>query len=248
VQHEAVLLQACLNGGCDRETHPRCPVTPSDLSADAIAAVAAGAELVHVHPRDREGNETLDPEEVSHIVQTLRETVDAFIGVTTGAWIVPDVAERLRAIAEWRVLPDFASVNFHEEGAAAVASALLDRNVGVEAGLWNAEAAEALVVSGLAERCARVLIEPTEPTTEEALATVAAIEQVLDAGAPDVPRLLHGKDATAWDLVAEAGKRGYDTRIGLEDTIRMLDGKMAGGNADLVRAALSHYRDAELSV
>jgi uncharacterized protein (DUF849 family) len=34
----------------------------------------------------------------------------------------------------------------------------------------------------------------------------------------------------------------------MEDTIRMPDGKMAPGNADMVRAALSHYREAELSV
>jgi uncharacterized protein (DUF849 family) len=243
-----VLLQACLNGGCHRETHPRCPVTPTEVSADAIAAIAAGAEVVHVHPRDRDGNETLGADDVAQTITTLRETVDVPIGVTTGAWIIGDVAERLQAIAEWRALPDFASVNFHEEGAAAVASALLDRNVGVEVGVINAGAAETLVASGLAERCVRVLIEPVEPTTDEALATVDAIERVLDAGAPDVPRLLHGREATAWDLVAEAGRRGYDTRIGMEDTIRMPDGKIAPGNGDLVRAALAHYREAELSV
>jgi uncharacterized protein (DUF849 family) len=243
-----VLLQACLNGGCHRETHPRCPITPTEVSADAIAAIAAGAEVVHVHPRDRDGNETLGADDVAQTITTLRETVDVPIGVTTGAWIIGDVAERLQAIAEWRALPDFASVNFHEEGAAAVASALLDRNVGVEVGVINAGAAEALVASGLAERCVRVLIEPVEPTTDEALATVDAIERVLDAGAPDVPRLLHGREATAWDLVAEAGRRGYDTRIGMEDTIRMPDGKIAPGNGDLVRAALAHYREAELSV
>ena len=243
-----MLLQACLNGGCDRETHPRCPITPTEVSADAIAAIAAGAEVVHVHPRDRDGNETLGADDVAQTITTLRETVDVPIGVTTGAWIIGDVAERLQAIAEWRALPDFASVNFHEEGAAAVASALLDRNVGVEVGVINAGAAEALVASGLAERCVRVLIEPVEPTTDEALATVDAIERVLDAGAPDVPRLLHGREATAWDLVAEAGRRGYDTRIGMEDTIRMPDGKIAPGNGDLVRAALAHYREAELSV
>ena len=241
-----MLLQACLNGACDREAHPRCPITPSDISADAIAAIAAGAELVHVHPRDRDGAETLDAEEVGHTIAALRETTDVFIGVSTGAWIIPDPAERLRAIEAWRALPDFASVNFHEEGAVELATTLLGREIGVEAGIWTAEAAQVLVDSGLAERCVRILIEPTEPVTEEAIATVDAIEAVLEGVAPEVPRLLHGHNATTWDLVAEAARREYDTRIGLEDTVRLPDGKLTPGNADLVRAALAYYREVEI--
>lgn len=241
-----MLLQACLNGACDREAHPRCPITPSDVSADAIATVAAGAECVHVHPRDRDGAQTLDAEDVGNTITALRETTDVFIGVSTGAWIVADPAERLRAIEAWRALPDFASVNFHEEGAVELATALLGREIGVEAGIWTAESAQVLVASGLAERCVRILIEPTEPVTDEAIATVDAIEAVLDGVAPEVPRLLHGRNSTAWDLVAEAARRGYDTRIGLEDTARLPDGKLTPGNADLVRAALAHYREVEL--
>ena len=241
-----MLLQACLNGACDREAHPRCPITPSDLSADAIAALAAGAESVHVHPRDRDGAETLDAEDVGHTLTALRETTDVFIGVSTGAWIIPDPSERLRAIEAWRTLPDFASVNFHEDGAVELATTLLGREIGVEAGIWTPEAAQALVASGLAERCVRILIEPMDHVTEEAIATVDAIEAVLDGVAPEVPRLLHGRNATAWDLVAEAARRGCDTRIGLEDTARMPDGKLTPGNADLVRAALAHYREVEL--
>jgi uncharacterized protein (DUF849 family) len=82
-----VLLQACINGGCDRESHPRCPITPSEVAADAIAAVAAGAEEIHVHARDADGLESLDPEAVASTVAALRETTDVFIGVSTGAWI-----------------------------------------------------------------------------------------------------------------------------------------------------------------
>jgi uncharacterized protein (DUF849 family) len=243
-----VLLQACLNGGRHRDDHPRCPLTPSDLAADAIAAVAAGAEVIHVHPRDSDGDESLDAEHVGATVQALREVADSFVGVSTGAWIVKEPSERLRAVDAWRILPDVASVNFHEDGAVELAEALLAREVGVEAGVWNAEAARVLVESTLAERCLRILIEPMETTAAEAVATVDAIEDVLAGVAPDVPRLLHGHGPTTWDLLAEAARRGYDARIGLEDTTRLPDGKIAAGNADLVRAALTHYRSAELAV
>ena len=92
----------------------------------------------------------------------------------------------------------------------------------------------------------RILLEPRDVELDDAIATVDAIEQRLDGVAPDVPRLLHGYRDTAWDLLAEAARRGYDARIGLEDTIRMPDGSRAHDNADLVRAALAHYRTAEL--
>ncbi len=242
------MIQACLNGGCDREVHPRCPVTPSEVAADAIAAVAAGADEIHVHARDADGNESLDSDAVAATVAALRETTDAFISLSTGAWIAEGQA-RLAAIEEWRTLPDRVSINMHEAGAVELAEAVLARGIAVEAGVWTAQAAAVLAASGLAERCVRILIEAHDAaTTDEALAGVDAIVAALDGVAPEVPRLLHGNGPTAWDLVAEAARRGYDTRIGLEDTTRMPDGKVTPGNAELVRVALAHYRQAELSV
>jgi uncharacterized protein (DUF849 family) len=68
-----------------------------------------------------------------------------------------------------------------------------------------------------------------------ALATVRSIEAVVsELGAPI---LLHGFQATAWPMVDEAARRGYDTRIGLEDTLLMPDGSPASGNAELVGTA-----------
>ena len=51
-------------------------------------------------------------------------------------------------------------------------------------------------------------------------------------------RLLHGVGASAWEFVALAAERGYDTRTGLEDTLTMPDGSIAENNAGLVAAAL----------
>jgi len=39
--------------------------------------------------------------------------------------------------------------------------------------------------------------------------------------------------------VDAAGARGYATRIGFEDTLTLPGGGMAGGNGELVRAALA---------
>ena len=124
----------------------------------------------------------------------------------------------------WEVAPDFASVNFHEEGAVALAEALLAAGVAVEAGLWTPSAAETLAASGLAPACVRFLIEPMDDDVASALATADKTLAALDGVAPEVPRLLHGQGSTVWPLVDEAWARGLQSRVGLEDTVSLPDG------------------------
>jgi uncharacterized protein (DUF849 family) len=161
------------------------------------------------------------------------------IGVSTGAWIIADPARRLEAVAAWTDLPDFASVNFDEEGAAELATLLLELGLDLEVGIANRFAAEQLVRSNLADHCLRIMFEPREQTVAEALEAVAQAEAVLDAAGVLPPRLLHGVNATAWPLIDAARERGYDTRIGFEDTLRLPDGELARDNAELVREAIS---------
>ena len=44
------------------------------------------------------------------------------------------------------------------------------------------------------------------------------------------------REAT-WILIEDAARRGLDTRVGLEDTLSLPDGRQARGNAELVSAA-----------
>jgi uncharacterized protein (DUF849 family) len=67
-----------------------------------------------------------------------------------------------------------------------------------------------------------------------ALGMVDRIEAALERSGIRCPRLLHGTEATAWPLLDEAACRGYDARIGLEDTLRLPDGTPADGNGALV--------------
>jgi uncharacterized protein (DUF849 family) len=140
-------------------------------------------------------------------------------------------------VRSWTIRPDFVSVNFSEAGIEQLCAALLASGIGIEPGLANGDDARLLIAMGLADRCVRLLIEPDEPETAAALATVRAIEALLDGAGIQTPRLLHGGEATAWPLIDEARRCGYATRIGLEDTLVLPDGRTARDNAELVAAA-----------
>ena len=116
-----------------------------------------------MHVCNDHGQESLAPDDVARTLDAIRTACPGIpVGVSTGAWILPDVSQRLTLLRAWHVLPDFASVNLHETGAMQVIEILFAKGVGVEAGIWNARAAETLLRSGLAEACVRLLLEPAE--------------------------------------------------------------------------------------
>ncbi|MEV0618870.1 3-keto-5-aminohexanoate cleavage protein [Nonomuraea sp. NPDC050404] len=235
------MLQVCPNGARDPGACrglPILPVLPGELAAAVRQAVAAGASDVHLHPKTPQGADTLDPEHVAAAVTAVREAVPGVpVGVTTGAWAMPDPRRRAELIRSWPVLPDHASVNWHEEGAEAVAEALLERGVGIEAGIFSGTpAAGRFLASPLADRVLRVLAEVTDPDPRTAPATARALLAEL-GDALRAPVLLHGEEAAAWPVLGLAAELGLDARIGLEDVLELPDGTPATTNAELVRAA-----------
>jgi uncharacterized protein (DUF849 family) len=230
------MLQAALNGDRSPGEHPALPVAAEALAADAAACVEAGAAAIHLHPRDARGRETLDATVVDAVARHVRAACGVPVGVTTGAWIEPDLERRLAAIAAWSE-PDYSSVNLSEDGSERVMAALLEAGVGVEAGVASVEDADRLAASGLAADVTRVLVEPYDPDPDDAGAIVAAIHTALDRHGIGAPRLQHADGAATWVLIADAVHRGLDTRVGLEDTLTLPGGSRADGNPALIAAA-----------
>ena len=233
-----LLLQACLNGNRRPVDHPALPLDPERLAAAAVQAVAAGATALHVHQRDGDGAQTLAPEPCARTLLAIREACPGTpVGLTTGAWIEPDPARRLELVGSWEVTPDYASVNVVEDGSVVLVRLLLERGIGVEAGVWTVADVETLLASGLADRCLRVLLEAMEPGVAAALANVAAMERRLGEAGCRAPQLQHGEGSAAWPVLVRALEAGRDVRIGLEDVLELPDGHLAGGNGELVAAA-----------
>ncbi len=255
-----MLLQACLNGARRPGDHPALPGTPAAVAADVVRVVAAGAAAVHVHPKDADGVDTLNGAELAELLAAVRALAPGVpVGTTTGAWAMPDPADRAAAVRRWPVVPDFASVNWHEPGAEQVAAAPLARGVEVEAGLWHADAVTAWLRSPLRSSCTRVLIElpaglPAADTAAEAdrllrllggpLHLPGGLLHLPGGGAASrrpggVQVLLHGEDSSCWPALRHAARLGLATRIGLEDVLELPDGSPAPDNAGLVAAARS---------
>ena len=166
------------------------PVTPEQLAAEALAAHRAGAKAVHMHPKTADGVDSLQPDIVGAAVEAVRHAAPGLpLGVTTGFWALPDPDERLRAVEAWTVLPDFASVNWHEPGSEPLARLLLSKGLGVEVGIFHAEAAASWAESDIAAHCMRVMVE-LGPDGDVATAD-DVLGEVLAAGSP-APVLLHG--------------------------------------------------------
>jgi uncharacterized protein (DUF849 family) len=224
------MLQVCLNGARTPAEHPALPVTPAQLAVASRDAVAAGAEDIHLHPKDSQGRDTLEPLVVDAAVAAVRAAVPGVsVGVTTGAWTSSDPGLRVLHVSRWTVLPDHASVNWHEEGTEEVARALLDRGVAVHAGLWTGtDGVRRWRDSTLGKAVTRIL-------AEEMPGGRAA--DLLPRLIGSAPVLLHGQDEQAWPVLREALRLGLDVRIGLEDALNLPDGSPARDNAELVRAA-----------
>lgn len=239
-------MKACLNGRRDPADHPAVPVTAAQLAGAAAAAVSAGAEAVHIHPRASDGRESLRAPDVGAAVAAIRAASPRVpVGVTTGLWVTGgDVVARRDDIAGWADLlqqqrPDFASVNLSEPGWQELLAILDDAGIAAEAGVWSVADAEA--VASADSQWLRILVEVAN--VPAMMATERADEILAQLGSAGVmaPVLLHGEEESCWPLVAHAGRLGLATRIGLEDVLTGPLGQQVGDTADLVRLALVEW-------
>lgn len=89
---------------------PYLPVTPDEITTDAIAAVEAGASILHLHARNPE---TGEPDQSSEafvpFLQRIKQGTDAVLNITTGGSPYMSVAERVAPAATFQ--PELASLN-----------------------------------------------------------------------------------------------------------------------------------------
>lgn len=114
-----VWIEAALNGAWTRERQPAIPISVDEIVADGIAAVEAGAAIVHLHAYDvATGRQRDDYDIYAPIIEGIRAKVDAIVYPTlpiTGSGYAGELRsaqeryvhlERLarNGLAEWGVI------------------------------------------------------------------------------------------------------------------------------------------------
>jgi len=230
-----VFLQAALNGN---RVHLAAPRNPEAIAEAARAAAYAGARSVHIHAFDDDGRETLDGAACAKVLRAVRAVCPLVpISLTTSATIVADPGERFSKVEAWEEMPDLVTANQGEAGIVELCELLLSRGVGIEAGLLNADDAHAFVLSGLAARCRRVLIEPLNLDPEIAVRHAAKMEEIVTSAGIALEQVHHGYGAACWSVNLRGLERGHGIRTGLEDVDVLQNGNPARDNFELVAAA-----------
>ncbi|MFB6552490.1 MULTISPECIES: 3-keto-5-aminohexanoate cleavage protein [unclassified Streptomyces] len=89
---------------------PHLPVTPEEIAEQSVAAVHAGAAIVHLHARNpATGRPTADPNVFLQFLPRIKAETNAVVNITTGGSVGMSIDERLAAARLAR--PELASLN-----------------------------------------------------------------------------------------------------------------------------------------
>jgi 3-keto-5-aminohexanoate cleavage enzyme len=106
---DPVIITCALTGGIHgKETNPNLPEQPDEIVAQGVAAVEAGAAILHVHARNPDGSNTMDPEIYQELHSRLCAETDAVVQLTTGGSPRLSVEERLNTVL---LAPEMCSLN-----------------------------------------------------------------------------------------------------------------------------------------
>ena len=94
--------------------HPALPLSPAEIATTAAACREAGAALLHLHVRDRDGGHTLDPGTYGEAIAAVRRAVgeDLIIQVTSESVGRYTAAEQMVAVRALR--PEAVSLALRE--------------------------------------------------------------------------------------------------------------------------------------
>jgi len=111
LQSDKVIISCAITGAIHTPTmSPYLPITPEEISREALAAAKAGAAILHLHARDPEtGKPDQSPEAFARFLPHLKQSTNAVINITSGGSPFMRVEERVLPAATFK--PEIASLN-----------------------------------------------------------------------------------------------------------------------------------------
>ncbi len=108
---DKVIITCAITGAIHTPTMtPYLPITPDQITCEALAAAEAGASILHLHARNPEtGQPDQTPEAFAKFLPRIKQNTDAVINITTGGSPYMTVAERVLPAEKFK--PEVASLN-----------------------------------------------------------------------------------------------------------------------------------------
>jgi len=108
---DKIIITCAVTGSIHTPTmSPYLPVTPAEITQDAVAAAEAGAAMIHLHARDpKTGKPSPSPDVFKEFLPRIKQQTSAILNISTGGGLGMTLDERLAA-AKW-AQPEVASMN-----------------------------------------------------------------------------------------------------------------------------------------
>lgn len=107
------ILNVALTGAVlQKSDNPNLPITEGEIIQDALEVIEEGASMIHLHVRDENNQNTLDPVRYGNVIETLRaEHPDVIYVVSCSGRFQPDYEHRkVPLFLEGTQKPDMASL------------------------------------------------------------------------------------------------------------------------------------------
>ncbi|RWE80928.1 MAG: 3-keto-5-aminohexanoate cleavage protein [Mesorhizobium sp.] len=247
-QNRLAIAVAPNGGRRTKADHPALPITPDELADVAATSLEAGAAMIHVHVRDRDGRHLLDADAYRAATAAIRASVGdrLVLQITSEALGIYRPEEQMRVVLEVRpeavslALRELVPNPTHEAAFASFLETLRVEKVTPQIILYTPEEA-----SYLAALAGRGLVPFDNLPVLYVLGryTVGQTSRpadLLPLLAPGIPAVRHWMVCAFGDqeaaCVTAAALLGGHARVGFENNLFLPDGTLASGNQDLVLA------------
>jgi 3-keto-5-aminohexanoate cleavage enzyme len=257
-----VVITCALTGGIHgKEANPNLPEQPDEIVAQGVAAWREGAAILHVHARNPDGSNTMNPAIYRELHERLCAETDAIVQLTTGGSPTLSVEERLNTVL---LSPEMCSLNLgllnffirgqqvffsnHRSDIARFAEEMLARGVKPELEAYNEamlEEAEHLIGAGLLEPPYIVNCVLHTPTQGGLRGTPRNLMGMLDRMPAGAIVNVSSMGRTQLPITTMALAMGLNVRVGMEDNVYYRRGELVENNARLVARTVRIARELE---
>jgi 3-keto-5-aminohexanoate cleavage enzyme len=258
--YSKVIITCALTGGIHgKEANPNLPEQPDEIVSQGIAAWRAGAAILHVHARNPDGSNTMDPAIYGELHERLCAETDAIVQLTTGGSPVLPVEQRLNTVL---LAPEMCSLNLgllnffirgeqvffsnHRSDIERFASEMRARGVKPELEAYNEamiEEAEHLIGAGLIDPPYVLNCVLHTPTQGGLRGTPHNLMGMLERLPPNTIANVSSMGRTQLPITTLALALGLNVRVGMEDNVYYRHGELVEHNARLVERTVRIARE-----